>query len=216
MDRATDRQGAPLAGVSDRAFFVFNAALSTGALSLLAYLLLIRRGSGGAVDLSFMPSINAALNATAAACLVAGYVAVRSGRPRAHKFLMVSAVAASSLFLGGYLADHFVHGDTRYQGTGTVRVIYLLILASHVLLSMTVVPLALTTFFFAYKGAFARHRRVAKVTLPVWLYVSITGVVVFFMLRGSPTTGARGDGRAQVADAGCARAPCDPSKAALR
>lgn len=176
-----------LAGVSDRAFFVFNAVLSTVALSALAYLLLFRRGTAGELDLSFMPAINATLNASAAVCLAAGWFAIRARKQRLHKFLMVSAFAASSLFLVGYLTYHFVHGDTRYQGTGAVRTVYLLILASHVLLSMTVVPLALTSFFFAYKGAFARHRRVAKITLPIWLYVSVTGVVVFFMLRGSPT-----------------------------
>lgn len=178
---------ARFSAVSDRAFFAFNAVLSTAALSALAYLLLVRRGSGGELDLSFMPSVNAALNATAASCLAAGYMAIRSKRPRLHKFLMVSAFAASALFLVGYVAYHYVHGDTRYQGTGIARTVYLVILASHVLLSMTVVPLALTTFFFAAQGNFARHRRVAKVTLPIWLYVSVTGVVVFFMLRGSPT-----------------------------
>lgn len=186
MDRARV-DGAPLARVSDRSFFVFNAVLSVVALSLLAYLLLIRRGTAGELDLSFMPAINAGLNATAATCLAAGWFAIRAKKQRVHKFLMVSAFAASALFLVGYLTYHFVHGDTRFQGTGAIRVVYLLILASHVLLSMTVVPLALTSFFFAYKGTFARHRRVAKITLPIWLYVSVTGVVVFFMLRGSPT-----------------------------
>lgn len=187
MERAKPTEDAPLAGVSDRAFFVFNAILSAAALSVLAYLLLIRRGTAGELDLSFMPAINASLNGAAAVCLTAGWFAIRARRQRVHKFLMVSAFAASSLFLVGYLSYHFVHGDTRFQGTGIVRVVYLLILASHVLLSMAVVPLALTSFFFAYKGTFVRHRRVAKITLPIWLYVSVTGVVVFFMLRGSPT-----------------------------
>lgn len=178
---------APLSRVSDRSFFVFNAVLSTIALSVLAYLLLIRRGTTGQLDLSFMPAVNAALNGTAAACLTAGYLAIRAKKQRIHKFLMVSAFAASSLFLVGYLSYHYVHGDTHFAGTGTIRTVYLALLASHVLLSMTVVPLALTTFFFAYKGTFGRHRMIARITLPIWLYVSVTGVVVFFMLRGSPT-----------------------------
>jgi putative membrane protein len=87
------------------------------------------------------------------------------------------------LFLVGYLAYHYVHGDTRFPGTGTWRGIYLAILASHVLLSMAVVPLVLTTFWFALRRSFARHRRLARVTLPIWLYVSVTGVVIFAMLR---------------------------------
>jgi putative membrane protein len=184
MERAA-RARTPLSRISDRAFFAFNAALSTGALSFLAYLLLVRRGAGGQLDLSFLPAVNAGFNATAAALLCAGFVAIRARRRRLHKFLMVSAFAASSLFLVGYIAYHYVHGDTHYQGTGAMRAVYLSILASHVLLSMTVVPLALTTFFFAARNELARHRRIAKITLPIWLYVSVTGVIVFFLLRHS-------------------------------
>lgn len=190
MDGAT-----PLARVSDRAFFVFNAVLSSTALAILAYLLLVRRGTAGELDLSFMPPVNAALNGLAALCLTAGWIAIRRKQQRVHKFLMVSAFAASSLFLVGYLAYHFVHGDTRYQGVGLARTLYLLLLASHVLLSMAVVPLALTSFFFALRGSFAQHRKVARVTFPIWLYVSVTGVLVFFVLRGSPTAKDARDSR---------------------
>lgn len=196
---------APLTRVSDRAFFLFNAVLSAVALSGLGWLLLLHRGANGELDVSFMPAVNAALNATSAACLTAGWLAIRAKRQRVHKFLMVSAFAASALFLVGYLAYHYVHGDTRYQGTGTLRTVYLLVLASHVLLSMAVLPLVLTTFFFAIKGTFARHRRIARITLPIWLYVSVTGVVVFFMLRGSPT--AKQIREAVPADTGREAAP---------
>jgi putative membrane protein len=189
MSADTKSASPPLGAIArlpDRTFFIFNAVLSTVALGALAYLLLIRRGgaSGGA-DLAFLPAVNACLNATAATCLTCGWFAIRSRRVRLHKFLMVSAFAASSLFLVSYLTYHYAHGDTHYQGTGAIRAVYLIILASHVLLSMSVVPLALTTFYFAYKGTFARHKRVAKITLPIWLYVSVTGVIVFLMLRGS-------------------------------
>jgi putative membrane protein len=177
----------PLSRVSDRAFFVFNAVLSVAALAFLAYILVLRRGSGAeGLDLRFLPPVNASLNATAAALLTVGYVAIRKRNMRLHKYMMVSAFVASSLFLVCYLAYHYVHGDTHFQGTGAIRALYLAILASHILLSMTIVPLALTSFFFAYKRAFARHKKVAKVTLPIWLYVSVTGVVIFFFLRGSP------------------------------
>ncbi len=169
---------------SDRSFFVFNAVVSAAALAFLAYILVVRRGGGGA-DLRFLPPVNAGLNALAATFLVAGYVAIRRRAQRAHKYLMVSAFASSALFLVSYVTYHYVHGDTRYQGTGPLRAVYFFVLITHILLSMGVVPLALTTFFFAWKGSFARHRRVAKVTLPIWLYVSVTGVLVFFMLRGS-------------------------------
>jgi putative membrane protein len=170
--------------LSDRAFYALNAVLSASALAFLGWLLVVRRAEGVGADLSFMPAVNACLNAASATCLTLGWVAIKRRRPDVHRALMVTALAASTLFLIGYVAYHYAHGDTKYAGAGALRVIYLAILASHVLLSMAVVPLALTTFYFAFKGEHARHRRVARVTLPVWLYVSVTGVVVYFMLHG--------------------------------
>jgi putative membrane protein len=169
---------------ADRRFFVFNAVLSTAALMLLAWLLLLRRGvAPGPVDLHFLPAVNAALNATAASLLLAGWIGIRRGSMRVHRFFMVAAFVASSLFLISYLAYHSVHGDTYYMGP--VRALYLTILASHVLLSVTVVPLALTAFWFAFRREFVRHRKVTRVLWPIWMYVSITGVLIFFLLRSS-------------------------------
>ncbi len=177
---------AVLPRVSDRAFFAFNAVVSTGALSLLAYLLLIRRGDpGSGLDLRFMPAVNAGLNATAATLLAAAWVAIRKRRPDLHKYLVVSAFAASSLFLVGYLAYHYVHGDTRYQGQGPIRLFYFALLISHILLSVVVVPGALAAFWFAARREFARHKRITRWLMPIWLYVSVTGVAIFFMLRGA-------------------------------
>jgi putative membrane protein len=176
----------------ERRFFAANAIVSAAALSFLGWLLLIHphmssAGSGALAgsDVRFLPAVNAAMNATAAGCLCAGYVAIRRGARALHRTLMVAAFAASSVFLVGYLVYHFVHGDTSYVGPG--RPFYLALLMSHVLLSMSVVPLALTSFYFALTGKLEKHRRVAKVTLPIWLYVSVTGVVLFFVLRTSPT-----------------------------
>jgi putative membrane protein len=170
--------------LSDRSFYLLNAVLSVGALAFLAYILLVRKGGGGSADLSFMPGVNAALNATSATALLCGWIAIKRKRPDVHRALMVSAFAASSLFLIGYVAYHFAHGDTRYTGVGLMRTVYFIVLASHVLLSMAVVPLVLTSLFFAIRGEHARHRKVAKVTWPIWMYVSVTGVVVYFMLHG--------------------------------
>jgi putative membrane protein len=178
---------AALSSGSDRRFFVFNAVLSTGALGLLAWLLLIRGGGGGGADLRFMPAVNAGLNATATLLLLGGWISVKRGNPRVHRYFMVGAVACSALFLVGYLAYHYVHGDTKFGGTGTIRTVYLAILATHVLLSMAVVPLVLSALWFAAKKQFARHTRVTRILFPVWLYVSVTGVVIFFLLRGHPT-----------------------------
>ncbi|HSP81193.1 MAG TPA: DUF420 domain-containing protein [Myxococcaceae bacterium] len=172
--------------VSDRSFYIFTAVVSAAALAFLSYILLIRRGGGvEGVDLRFLPAVNASLNALAASFLAAGWVAIRRGARRAHQYLMVSAFASSGLFLVCYLAYHYVHGDTRYAGGGVMKAVYLTILASHVLLSLFVVPGALVSFYFAWRKSFARHRKVTRWLAPIWLYVSVTGVVIFFMLRGS-------------------------------
>jgi putative membrane protein len=173
---------AAVAPRASRAFFLFNAVLSTAALAFIAFILTRGKSAGGA-DLSFMPAVNATFNALAALCLIAGFVAIRRKQLGVHRALMISAFACSALFLVGYLSYHFVHGDTKFTGTGSVRVVYFALLVSHVLLSMSVVPLALTSFYFAFTRAFARHRRLNRVFLPIWLYVSMTGVVIFFMLR---------------------------------
>lgn len=169
--------------VDDRKFFVFNAVVSALALSLLAWLLLIRSGTPGGQDLSFMPAVNASFNALAATLLLAGLVSIKQRRIDLHKRFMVSAFAASSLFLIGYVTYHYVHGDTKFTGVGPIRTVYFSILISHVLLSIGVVPLALTAFYFAWRKRFATHAKVARVLFPIWLYVSITGVVIYFMLR---------------------------------
>jgi putative membrane protein len=168
---------------SARSFAVFNAVVSAAALAFLAWLLLFHGGTRGTTDLSFMPAVNASFNACAALLLVVGRLAIRRGRVELHKRLMVGAFAVSGLFLLGYVTYHFVHGDTKYQGTGMMRTVYFVVLASHVLLSMTVLPLAITAFWLAARQRFAAHKKVTVVLWPLWLYVSVTGVVIFFMLH---------------------------------
>ncbi len=174
---------APTGTASDRRFFVFNAVVSAAALGLLAWLLLFRGGGDGRYDLRFMPAVNAAFNAITASLLVAGVVAIKRGERAVHQRLMVLAFATSSLFLVGYLAYHYVHGDTRY--VGPYRGAYLALLASHVLASIPVLPMALAAFYFAAQERFETHRKVARVLFPIWLYTSVTGVIVYFVLRGS-------------------------------
>lgn len=168
---------------TDRGFWVFNAIVSTAAVAFLGWLLVIREAGGVHADLRFMPAINATLNAAAATLLLLGFGAIRSGRREVHKRLMVSAFAASAVFLVGYVLYHYAHGDTPYQGVGPIRIVYFTILISHVLLSIAMLPMILTTFYLAARRRFAVHKRLARWTLPVWLYVSVTGVVIFFMLR---------------------------------
>lgn len=168
---------------SDRAFFFFNALLSSVAVAFIAFILLRDTTAAGGADLAFLPAVNAACNALSALCLIAGYAAIRRRAIHVHRTLMISAFAFSAIFLVGYLTYHFVHGDTRFTGTGLLRVVYFFILITHITLSITVVPLALTSFYFAFTRAFGRHRRLNRVFLPIWLYVSVTGVVIFFLLR---------------------------------
>ncbi len=171
---------------SDRSLALANALVSTLALGFIAWVLVGREASAPAgVDLSALPALNAALNALAATLLVAGWWAIRRRRVRLHRRLMIGAFCSSALFLVSYLAYHWMHGDTRYPGHGAARVFYLAVLASHVLLSMTVVPAALAGFALAWQRRFDRHRRLMRVALPIWLYVSVTGVAIFFLLRAA-------------------------------
>lgn len=171
-------------GVSDRSFFVFNAVVSISALAFIAYILLFRAaGPAEGVDLRFLPTVNASLNGVSALLLAAGWAAIRNRNVRLHRYLMVSAFACSALFLVCYLTYHYVHGDTRYQGEGWIRTVYFFVLITHIVLSMVVVPGALSAFYFAWRRRFDRHRRLTRIVLPIWLYVSVTGVVIYFMLR---------------------------------
>lgn len=129
-----------------------------------------------------LPTLNAALNATAAVLLVVGWRLIRSGRRDAHRRVMTSAFLCSVAFLASYLAYHAQVGSVRFPGTGGARVLYLGILLTHTVLAAAVAPLAVTTILLARRGRFAAHRRLARWTLPIWLYVSVTGVVVYAML----------------------------------
>jgi putative membrane protein len=129
-----------------------------------------------------LPSVNAALNATSATLLVLGFRAIRAGRRERHRALMLSALGASLLFLAGYFTRIALTGTHAFPATGAFRAFYLAILASHTLLAAAAGPLVLRTLFLAFRGRFDAHRRIARATLPVWLYVSVTGVAVYVML----------------------------------
>ena len=129
-----------------------------------------------------IPALNASLNASSAVLLTTGYVLIRRGRVRGHHWSMIGAFVLSCLFLVGYLWFHFTHGIIRYQGTGWLRILYFSILVPHTILASTVPVLAIITMLHAFRGRFDRHRRIARWTLPIWLFVSVTGVVVYFML----------------------------------
>lgn len=129
-----------------------------------------------------LPAVNAALNATGFFLLLLGYALIRAGRRTAHRAVMLGALVTSALFLGSYLTYHFAVGSIRFRGQGGMRTLYLAILGSHSLLAAAIVPLALVTLSRALRGHFDAHKRIARITLPIWAYVSVTGVVVYWML----------------------------------
>ena len=134
------------------------------------------------IPLSALPTINATLNATSAVLLVVGYLFIRRRNITAHKACMVGALLVSTLFFISYLYYHYHHGATPFPGTGWVRTLYFSILIPHTILAVATVPLALTTVYRAWRGRFDRHKRIARWTLPLWLFVCVTGVVVYWML----------------------------------
>lgn len=132
--------------------------------------------------ISYLPHVNACLNTTSAILLFSGYRFIKARNVAAHRACQIAALCVSIVFLASYLTYHFNHGATRFQGTGIVRPIYFTILTTHTILAIVIVPLVILTFYRAFRNDFARHRRIARVTLPLWLYVSVTGVIVYLML----------------------------------
>lgn len=129
-----------------------------------------------------LPAVNACLNGLALVLLLTGFWFIKQKNIEAHKRSMLAAFAVSTVFLACYVAHHLQVGSVRFQGSGALRVVYFAILIPHVLLAASVAPLALVTISRGLKGAVEKHRRVAKVTLPIWLYVSVTGIIVYWML----------------------------------
>jgi uncharacterized membrane protein YozB (DUF420 family) len=134
------------------------------------------------VSVTDLPALNACLNATSATLLATGYVLIRRGRMADHRRAMLAALACSALFLTSYLVYHAHVGSVPFQGQGTVRTVYFTILLTHTVLAVAILPLVVTTLVPALRGRFDRHRRIARVTLPLWGYVSVTGVVIYWML----------------------------------
>lgn len=154
------------------------------AVSFLLWLLYVHRAPADfAGRWMFLPALNAFLNGLCAIALCVGLYFIKHGHRGAHRASMLVAFGFSAAFLVSYIVNHALHGDTIFPGHGSVRTVYLSILASHVILSIVALPMVLTTFFFSLTGRFAMHRRIARFTFPIWLYVSITGVVVFAFLK---------------------------------
>lgn len=169
--------------MSHRGVRFLIGAVSTAVIAVVAYVLLGHRPDAGARPaIAALPLVNACLNATSAALLTLGYLFIRRKQVTAHGACMVSALAVSTLFFVSYVTYHSLAGSRPFGGQGILRLIYFPLLISHIVLAAVIVPLALTTVYRALRGEVARHKRIARWTLPLWLYVSLTGVLVYWML----------------------------------
>jgi putative membrane protein len=160
--------------------------LTVTAIALLVLLVVIY-GHGRATEVPawvpWLPALNALLNGTSAVFLCLAVLAIRRRDVVTHARRMLVALGASTLFLVSYIVYHSIHGDTPFTGQGRVRPLYFFILVSHIVLSAVALPLVFTSLFFSLSGRFPRHKAIARYAFPIWLYVSVTGVLVFAMLR---------------------------------
>jgi putative membrane protein len=158
--------------------------ISAAATAFLFWLIYVHPAADAAsVRFAFLPALNALLNALSATALLIGYTFIRARKIKAHRAAMITAFAFSTLFLVSYILHHALHGDVRYPVYGALRTVYLPLLASHIVLAVVTLPLVLVTFFFSLSGRIPQHRKVARWTFPLWLYVSVTGVITYAMLR---------------------------------
>ena len=152
------------------------------AIGFLAWLIYFHEGGAQGRD-SILPGLNALLNLISVSLLLAGLHSIRRGRKRLHRRLMVGALLSSALFLMSYVYYHYSHGDTYFMGQGAIRPLYFTILISHVFLSIIMLPMILTSVYLALSERFEFHKRLSRFTWGVWMYVSITGAVVYLMLH---------------------------------
>ena len=134
------------------------------------------------ISISDLPTVNATLNTISAIFLTTGFFMIRRRKTVAHRNCMIAAFVVSGLFLTSYLIYHYYAGSTPFEGSGWIRTIYFAGLIPHIILAALILPLALTTLYFALRKQFTKHRRIARWTLPIWLYVSVTGIIVYWML----------------------------------
>jgi putative membrane protein len=158
-------------------------AISAGASLFLFWLIYFHPPADLAgTRLAFLPALDAVLNAFAAVALVIGFLFIRAGRVAAHRTSMFVAFIFSSVFLVAYITNYALHGEMHFHGTGMIRDVYFPLLISHIILAVVVLPMILITFFLSLSGRFPAHRRLARWTFPIWIYVSVTGVIVYLML----------------------------------
>ncbi len=158
-------------------------ALSAIIAAFLIWLIYFKGRVAAPEWVGYLPAANAFFNSLSAICLIFGYINIRRRNIAIHKRFMLSATVFSALFLVSYITYHSFHGDTKFPAHGIIRPIYFFVLITHISLSMVALPLILGTLWWALRSEFRFHKKIARWTFPIWLYVSVTGVIVFFMLR---------------------------------
>jgi len=169
--------------LTPRQFGATNALVTLAAMSFLVWVVYFHEGAGSASRAASLPLINAILNGTSAVLISGGLWAIKQRKRTLHMQLMFAAFASSALFLVNYIYYHFSHGDTHFVGQGVARPIYFALLISHVLLSVVTFPMILTSFYLGLSNRISTHRRLSRWTWAGWMYVSVTGVGVYFMLH---------------------------------
>ena len=173
-----------LEGIDPRNALSVILGVSVAAILFLVWLIYFKAPAASEVTwVSNLSAVNAALNTLSTVFLLLGFREIRARNFAKHMRFMISAFITSALFLVSYILYHHFVGDTPFTGQGFIRPVYFFVLVTHIVLSIFVVPLVLSSFLFAFSGKFSTHRRISKWTFPIWLYVSVTGVLVFFMLK---------------------------------
>ncbi|RYE12173.1 MAG: DUF420 domain-containing protein [Sphingobacteriales bacterium] len=163
------------------AIFIGVVALLVPAL-VVVLMLLPQANRPDGIDVSFLPTLHAILNSCTALALITGYYFIRNGNRQYHRYAMWTAFVLSAIFLTSYVIYHSVAPSTKYGGDGVLRYIYYFILLTHILLSMAIVPMVLFSIFYGITNQLARHRRLSRWTFPIWLYVAVTGVLVYILI----------------------------------
>ena len=164
--------------------FVWTVSIAIPLVVLALFLIPPAEGlsDGTLKRVYWLPRLNAALNASAFSCLLYSLVSIRKGKVALHRTLNTAALSLSALFLVSYVIFHLLTQSTKFGGEGPIRIVYLSVLITHILLSVAIVPLALFSYVRGLMGDVARHRRIARITMPIWLYVTASGVIVYLMI----------------------------------
>lgn len=170
--------------VLEKKFSKFIIAVSITIPVVVAILFTVKLKDFGinVKPLSFLPPIYATINGITALVLIAGVLAIKNGKRKLHERLMTTAIALSVVFLVMYVAYHMTTDSTKFGGEGTIRTVYFFILISHIILSIAIIPMVLVTYVRALAEKFDTHKKIAKITFPIWLYVALTGVIVYLMI----------------------------------